>query len=105
MSDRLDQLTGLHKADPTDPFCTYGIAMEHEKAGRHDEAVNWLKKTIEVDENYCYAFYHMAKIVSDCGDDDEAKRILDNGMQAARASGDEHALSEMQELLEMLGAS
>ncbi len=105
MSDRLTQLTFLHEADPTDPFCTYGIAMEHEKAGRHDEAVDWLKKTIEIDRTYCYAFYHMAKIHSDCGNDDEARRVLDGGMQAARTSGDEHALSEMQELLEALDES
>ncbi len=29
MPDRLEQLTKLHEADPSDPFCTYGIALEH----------------------------------------------------------------------------
>lgn len=105
MSDRLQQLTGLHRADPTDPFCTYGIAMEYQKVGRHDEAVDWLKKTLEIDGNYCYAFYHMAKILSDSGDDDEARRVLGNGIQTAAGCGDEHALGEMRELLELLEES
>ena len=102
--DRLAQLTGLHESDPTDPFCAYGIAMEHEKAGRHDDAVDWLRKTIEIDGSYCYAFYHMAKILSDRGDDDEARLVLHSGMEAAKAGGDGHALEEMEELMGVLEA-
>jgi hypothetical protein len=105
MPDCLAQLTGLHEADPTDPFCAYGIAMEHQKAGRSDAAIDRMKKTLEIDTNYCHPFYHMEKIHSECGGDAEAHRVLKSGMQAARSSGDEHALSEMQELLDMLNAS
>lgn len=103
MNNRLEQLTKLHDMDPNDPFCTYGIAQEHVKAGRYDEATIWFDRTIEIDAHYCYAFYHKAKILNTQGDHSAAHQVLCTGMEAARAASDAHALEEMQELLEDIG--
>ena len=102
MSTRLEQLTQLHQADPTDPFCTYGIALEHAKASDRDEAIQWLDKTLELDAHYCYAFYQKARILFEHGDTEGARNVLESGMAAARSCNDEHALSEMDELLQTL---
>ena len=99
MNDRLEQLTKMYQADSKDPFCTYGIAMEHAKADRHDDAITWLDRTLDIDNHYCYAFYQKAKILSAKGDTDAASEILRAGMETARAVNDQHALSEMGELL------
>ena len=100
MPDRLEQLEKMHAADPDDAFCTYGIAMEHAKAGRLDDAIEWLDKTIGADGQYCYAYYQKAKLLSEKGDQEAARGVLHTGMKVARAAGDGHAAEEMGELLE-----
>jgi len=97
MTDRLDQLKKLYDADPDDAFCTYGIALELAKSGQHDEALSWLKKTLEIDADYFYAYYQQGRILSEQGDDDAALAALDAGITAAKGK-DDHAAGEMQEL-------
>jgi tetratricopeptide (TPR) repeat protein len=102
MSDRIAQLESLHRADPKDPFCTYGIAMEHAKAERHEEALAWLDKTLALDPRYCYAYYHKAKVLTELGRSAEARTILQTGLAAALEAHDTHAHGEMTTLLEAL---
>lgn len=103
MDDRLEQLNKLHNADPGDPFCTYGIALEHAKAQRYDEALQWLDKTLGLDSQYCYAFYQKAKMLSALDQNEAACEVLKVGMETATQAGDDHARSEMAELLDTLG--
>lgn len=100
MSDRLAQLLKLRDADADDPFVAYGIAMEHAKTGDHDKAIHWLDETINLDRQYCYAWYQKAKMLSAQGDDAAARQVLTEGMDIAREAGDDHARSEMAELLD-----
>ena len=100
MTQRLEQLLSFHEADPNDPFCSYGIALEHIKAGRGDEAIHWLDKTLGIDPQYCYAFYQKAKLLAQQADTAAASQVLQDGMRIAKQAGDDHALSEMAELLE-----
>lgn len=102
MTDRLAQLTKLHEADPADPFLTYGIALEHAKTEDFAQAIVWLDRTLEVDGNYCYAFYQKARALSELGDDEAARKVLVEGMAAAVRARDDHARSEMAELLATL---
>lgn len=102
MSDRLTQLTKLHQTDPDDPFCTYGIAMEYAKAGQHDQALEWLDKTLAADKLYCYAYYQKAKTLSELGRTDDAHNVLKAGIEAAKQAGDDHAQCEIAELMDTL---
>ena len=104
MAERLEQLLKLYEADPSDPFLTYGIALEHAKAGRHDEAVVWLDKTLALDGQYCYAYYQKARMYSETGRDEQARQAVEAGMAAAKLAGDEHAHSELAELLASIEA-
>jgi tetratricopeptide (TPR) repeat protein len=101
MSPRLAQLHKLHNADPTDPFLTYGIALEVSKTGAYDEAIAWLDKTLAIDAKYCYAYFQKAKMLSAKGDDDAARTVLKTGIGIAQTA-DAHAASEMSELLASL---
>lgn len=99
MNERLEQLLKLHRAEPNDPFCTYGIALEHGKAGQYDQAVQWLDKTLAMDGHYHYAFFQKAKMLSELGDNEAARQVLRAGISAATDGHDEKALGEMEELL------
>ena len=100
MADRLEQLLKLHAADPADPFCTYGIALEHAKQGRTDDALGWLDKTLAADAGYCYAYFQKGKLLAERGDGAAARIVLERGINAARAAKDPHAEAELMSLLE-----
>lgn len=99
MSDRLEQLTKLYAAEPQDPFLTYGIALEHAKAQRLDKAIMWLDKTLGLDDSYCYAYFQKGKMLSEKGEEAAAQAVLKQGIEAAKACGDEKAENELGELL------
>ena len=103
MSPRLIQLQKLHAADPRDPFLTYGIALEHAKAGAFDDAITWLDNTLLIDPKYCYAYFQKSKMLSEKGEEEAAKAVLREGMAVAQTAGDAHAASEMAQLLESMG--
>jgi len=98
MSDRLAQLIKFHEQDPDDTFCTYGIAMEHAKAGAHDEALSWLDKTLRINPDYAYAHYQRAVRLSELGRTEDAKAAITEGLAAAQRSSDTHAAEELTEL-------
>ena len=100
MSSRLEQLQKLFDADPNDPFVTYGLALEHFKLGRHDEAIEWLERTIELDEHYHYAYFQKAKALGELGRDDDAKHTLRTGVELAHQANDDKAKQELTELLD-----
>lgn len=106
MTQRLEQLRKLHAADPQDPFCTYGIALEIAKTGDLDEALAWLDKTIGLDETYCYAYFQKGKLLGEAGQTDEAKAVLVAAITKARSIPNNpeaaHAAEEMTGLLESL---
>jgi tetratricopeptide (TPR) repeat protein len=100
--DRLAQLMRLHAAEPNDPFCLYGIAQEHARAGRHDQALEWYDRTIAADPAYCYAYFHKARSLEDLDRLADACAALRAGVAAATRAGDGHALSEMRGYLDQL---
>jgi tetratricopeptide (TPR) repeat protein len=87
---------------PRDPFLLYGIAMEYKKQGDLPKALEFLGRTIEVDPNYCYAYYQQGQVHEQSGDVEAAKRAYVAGIDAAMRSGDEHARSELQGALDMI---
>jgi tetratricopeptide (TPR) repeat protein len=100
--DRLAQLMRMADAEPGDPFFPYGIAQEHARAGRHDEAIAWYDRTVAVDANYCYAYFHKARSLEELGRIDDACAALRVGIERARTAGDRHALSELSGYLDQL---
>jgi tetratricopeptide (TPR) repeat protein len=106
MTQRLEQLKKLHAADPADPFCTYGIALEIAKTGQVDEALSWLDKTLELDPHYCYAYFQKGKILSGVGRSSEARTVLTDAIKLARNIPNNpeaaHAAEEMAALLDSI---
>lgn len=78
------------------------MAQEYLKAGDYAAAVLWFDKTIESDVDYCYAYYHKARALEQAGRVDAATETLRTGLARAQASGDAHAISEIQSFLDQL---
>lgn len=102
MSQRLEQLMSLYEAEPSDPFLTYGVALEHSKAENFELALDWLNKTIDLDKHYCYAYFQKGKALSQLGEEEDACDTLNQGILMAKEAGDSHAVSELMELLQSM---
>lgn len=102
MANRLAELERLLKHEPHDPFLRYGIAMEHKKAGRNDQALHWLAKTLEADATYCYAYFQQGQVHETQDDNDAARAAYERGIAKARQCNDAHAAGEMQVALDLL---
>jgi tetratricopeptide (TPR) repeat protein len=99
---RLDALLRMVEQDPDDAFCLYGVAQEHAKAGRFEEAVAWYRRAIAADPAHAYARFHMAKALESLGRVPEAMATLREGLAAARGAGDAKAANELAGYLDEL---
>ena len=93
--DRIPQLEKLLAADPRDTFVLYSLGQEHAKAGRHEEAVGFYERCLEVDTSEHYAYYHMARSLEALGEEARAMSVLDRGLERARADGNQKAAGEL----------
>jgi Tfp pilus assembly protein PilF len=99
---RMRQLRQMLQRQPDDPFLLYGLAMEHKKAGEPGNALEYFDQVLRRDPNYCYAYYQRAQVHESLGDVEAARRTLREGVDAAKRSGDAHALSEIEAALALL---
>jgi predicted Zn-dependent protease len=99
---RLEQIQELLAADPDDPFLGYALAMEHVSAGDDATAVHRFRELIDKSPRYVPSYLMAAQCMARLGHDDEAKEVLRKGVTAARQENNQHALGEIQEMLDRL---
>jgi len=104
MSDasRLQMLTEFLQQNPGDAFARYGLAMEYSKAGQTEQALAEFNKLLELHPDYTNGYFMAAQTLERNGRTAEARKMLENGVEAARRTGNKHALSEMSGMLEEL---
>jgi hypothetical protein len=92
--DRLPLLRTMAAARPGDPFPRYGLAMELCKRG-DDEAVVVFESLLADHPGYVPSYLMFGNLLVKRGERARAAAVLDRGIAAARAAGDEHALGEL----------
>lgn len=101
---RLQMLTEFLQHNPGDAFARYGLAMEYSNAGQTEQALAEFKKLLDSHPDYTNGYFMAAQALERSGRTAEAKKMLENGVEAAKRTGNKHALSEMAGMLEELGA-
>ena len=101
--DRVTMLTEILSHNPGDAFARYGLAMEYSKAGQTEQALAEFQKLLELHPDYTNGYFMAAQTLERNGRTAEAKKMLESGVEAARRTGNKHALSEMSGMLEELG--
>ena len=100
---RLEQLEKLLAAEPRDVFLNFALAMEYFKAGRHEEALAQFGRVNEIDPDYVAAYFHKGNSLVALGRREEAKPVLQKGIEVAKRTKNPHAADEMGDLLALLG--
>ena len=98
--NRLQMLTQFLELNPGDAFARYGLAMEYSKAGQIEEALTQFSRLLQLHPDYTNGYFMAAQTLERAGRASEAKVMLDKGIDAAKRTGNKHALSEMSGMLE-----
>src|SRR5437660_4724292 len=99
---RWQMLTEFLQHNPNDAFARYGLAMEYSKAGQPQTALEQFDKLLQLHPDYTNGYFMSAQTLAGLGRTPEAKKMLEKGIGAATRTGNKHALSEMQGMLEEL---
>jgi Tfp pilus assembly protein PilF len=100
--DKIAALNGILELDPTNAFARYGLAMEHLSQGHTDAALAEFARVLDHNPDYVPAFQMSAQTLARNGRGEEAVHLLRQGLAAAQRTGNAHAASEMQALLDDL---
>ena len=100
--NRMQLLTEFLEHNPGDAFARYGLAMEYSKAGQTEPALAEFRKLLELHPDYTNGYFMAAQLLERNRRTDEARQMLEKGMEAARRTGNKHALSEMSGMLDEL---
>ena len=101
--DRIGMLSGILEQNPKDAFARYGLAMAFAAEGKMDEALREFATTTEYNPDYVPAYQMAAQTLIKAGRMDEARARLQAGLAACERTGNAHAASEMQGMVEELG--
>ncbi len=100
--DRIAALKEVLAANPADAFARYGLAMEFAKAGDIAGALAEYHTILEHNPDYVPAYQMAGQTLMDSGRVEEARKMFESGIAAARRSGNQHAASEMQGMLDVM---
>lgn len=92
--DRLPLLRKMAETRPGDPFPRYGLAMELVKR-EDDEAVAVFESLLADHPGYVPSYLMFGNLLVARGERARAGQVLERGIAAARAAGDDHALGEL----------
>jgi len=101
--DRIAMLKEILADSPNDAFARYGLAMEYAKAGDVEAALAEYKRILETNPDYTPAYQMAGQMLMERGRTDEARKLLSDGIASARRAGNQHAATEMQGMLDILG--
>jgi len=101
----MDKIAGLKEIlalDPKNSFARYGVAMELAKQGDTAASLAEFNTLLANDSDYTAGYFMSAQTLASAGRTPEAIERLNAGISCAARTGNRHALSEMQAMLDEL---
>lgn len=99
---RREKIEAMLADDPADVFLRYSLAMELDKEGDHDASLARFAELRADSPPYVPAFFMSAQQLVRLDRVDEARTVLQSGIDTASQQGDGHAAGEMTEFLASL---
>lgn len=102
---KMDKIAGLKdilNLDPKNTFARYGLAIALAGQGDTDAALAEFSTLLANDPGYTAGYFMAAQTLATAGRTPEAIERLKAGIDSAKRAGNNHALSEMQAMLDEL---
>jgi predicted Zn-dependent protease len=100
--DKIALLNEILTQNPKDAFARYGLAMEYAGREETESAMLEFSRLLNEHPDYTAGYFMAAQTLAKAERIAEAKRHLTEGIASARRTGNQHALSEMQAMLDEL---
>jgi len=100
--DRIQKLLDFLKVSPNDNFLKHALALEYIKINDTSKAKELFLEILTVNPDYIGSYYHLAKLLEQTGEKENAIIWYEKGMAEAKKAGDNHAYSELQSAYEDL---
>ena len=98
--DKIASLREILEQDPQNAFARYGLAMEFAGRGESHAALAEFDRLLTDHPDYTAGYFMSAQTLARAGQQAEAKQRLIDGTACARRTGNQHALREMQAMLD-----
>ena len=100
--ERFKMIQNMLEENPDDSFLNYAAALELNKRGRVDQAIELIEKIIGRDPDYLGAYYQLGKLFESQNKTERAIDIYKAGKIVAKALNDNKTLGELSEALIMI---
>lgn len=100
--DRIATLNEILAQNPNDTVARYGLAMEYSKSGEIERALEEFNSLLSAHPDYTPGYFMAAQTLARAQRMEEAKKMLAKGIICAQRTGNTHAQSEMEAMLEDL---
>ena len=100
MNSRIQQLLEFIEEDPNDVFTHYALALEYWNLNKLEEALTFMLKAKELDNEYLAIYYQLGKIFEILKDYTNAREVFQEGMEIAKSQQNSKTYSELEFALE-----
>ncbi len=100
--DKVAALLAILEQNPEDAFARYGLAIAYAADGDTDRALGEYATILKHTPEYVPAYQMSAQLLLRTGQTEEARLRITDGIQVAAETGNTHAASEMQAMLDDL---
>lgn len=88
--------------NPADSFLQHALALEYIKVDDLRSAQHVFEALLRTNPDYVGSYYHLAKVFERLGEEPEAIKVYELGMEVAERLGDKHAYGELKSAYEYL---
>jgi len=99
-AERVTALKQVLDANPNDAFARYALGLEYSNAGETDAALAEFQQLLAAHPDYTNGYMMAAQTLIRADRTAEARTMLHQGIDCARRVRNQHALSEMEGLLD-----
>ena len=97
--DRVAMLNEILSQNPNDAFARYGLALEYSNQGNIESSLAEFGKLLSSNPNYTAGYFMAAQTLAKSDRNEEARKMLIEGIASAKRTANAHAQSEMEAML------
>ncbi len=102
-AERLATLKQVLEANPNDAFARYALGLEYSNSGDTDAALAEFQRLLAANPDYTNGYFMAAQTLVRADRVEEARALLQQGIECARRTRNQHAMAEMEGMLDEIG--